>query len=341
MPRILVALIVVVESAALPPPDLEGQQPFRLDQLARATSAQLDHPGQLVDAVAGARGHLFLVDGSKQRILVTDLRLNLLGHSGKRGSGAGEFIEPISVALLANGQIAILDRALHRVSILNAGNDGVSLIPVASIELGIRIPQSMCAIGNGKLLIYGLYNDARLHVLDLKKRRLVRSLAPADDRLSPMAQSVLTQGRIACDQEQDEVLVSSKFLPEVEAFRISSGRLDWVDTLTPFRPLTLTDEGHSVTISAGHAGNSIISSLLSLNEYRVFQTVYDARQDSASVDTIITYAYSRRRQTWLPYRVNIPLLIPVGGKDALYLLDQDNEIRIGRLELGVTTPKLK
>ena len=171
----------------------KAHEHFRLDEISRVTSAQLDGLGQLVDAVEDSGGRLFILDASKHRILITDRRLHLLGQFGRRGKGAGEFIEPVSIGAFAGGEIAVLDRSLRRVVILAVREDGRSIAQLSSVELTIPNPESMCALKQRDLLIYGLYNGARLHVFDLKGH-LLRSFGSANSDLSPNRAKCLDSG---------------------------------------------------------------------------------------------------------------------------------------------------
>ncbi|HXF95253.1 MAG TPA: hypothetical protein VNI61_04040 [Gemmatimonadales bacterium] len=189
-------------------------------------------------------------------------------------------------------------------------------------------------MADSNLLVYGLRLGSRLHVVDLDGRRL-RSFASADATLSPMAQDLLAQGRIWCNPQRDEVLVSSKFLQLVEAFQISTGQRVWVDTLRPFRTIALSDRGTRVTISSGRAGFSLVSSLFSIGDYRLFQTTYESRLDNPAVDTIVTYVYSRRTGTWFPPQFDVPLLLPLRGAKVLSVEESDRlEIKLHRLAIG-------
>ncbi len=306
---------------------------IRLEQIASTTSDRLTQLGEVVDAVADAQGRVFILDRTRPGIVVTDGDLEPLGYFGRRGSGPGEFQEPVSIGILADGGVAVLDRALGRVTVLAVRDDGRSLLPERTVSL--RIPsESMCLLRDNKLLIYGFSAGARLHVLALDGQ-LLRSFGPADSRLSPMAQGLLAQGTIACDDLRDEVVVSSRFLPVVEAFRISTGERIWVDTLRPFRALKVTDQGARVSISSGRAGFSFVSRVFSIGDYRVFQTVYASRRDTVDVDTVVTYVYSRRRGGWARPEFHAPILFLLGEEKALSAKEDDRiEIALNRLIFG-------
>lgn len=312
---------------------LHTQQVIRLQRIARTQSDRLSDLGGVVDAVRDPQGRLFILDRTGPGIVVTDDNLQPLGYFGQRGSGPGEFREPVAIGIHSDGHVAVLDRALARVTILAVSDGGRSLLPQHTVFLGIP-SESMCILRDNTLLIYGFSAGARLHIFGLDAR-LLRSFGPADSTFSPMALDLLTQGRIACDELLDEVLVSSKFLPVVEAFRISTGERIWVGSLRPFRALTVTDQGGRVSISSDRAGFSTVSSLFSIGDYRVFQTVYASRLDTVDVDTVVSYVYSRRRQDWIAPEFHAPLLFPLGGEKALSVTEGDRvEIELNHLTVG-------
>ena len=311
---------------------LYAQQVIRLERITETTSDRLRELGVVVEAAADPQGRIFILDRTGPRIVIADGRLRLLGYFGRRGSGPGEFREPVSIGILADGRVAVLDRALRRVTLLAVRDGGRSLQVQHTVSLRIA-SESMCLLTDNKLLVYGFSAGKRLHVVDLDARRL-RSFAPADSKLSPMAQELMAQGRIACDELHDEVLVSSRFVAVVEAFRISTGERSWVDTLRPFRAIVVSDRGAKVSISSGRAGFSLISSLFRFNDYRVFQTVYGSRLDNPEVDTVVSYVYSTRARIWMPPEFHAPVLFPLKGARALAVEDERAEIQLNRLIVG-------
>lgn len=310
-------------------------QGLRLETTARTTSQRLTL-GPPLDAVADSKGHVFILDQTGRRIVVTDDRLRPLGVFGRPGSKPGEFRDPVSIGMLPDGRLAVLDRAVRRVTVLaiRGGRGRTSLVLERTVTTGIP-SESMCVLTGNKLLLYGSSAGTRLHVFDLDAR-LLRSFAPTDSKLSPLAQEVLAQGRIACDGLHDEVLVSSRVLPVVESFRISTGTRSWVDTLRPFRALGVTDNGGSVRVSGGRAGFSLVSSLFTIDDCRVFQTVYESRRDEVDIDTVVSYVHLRRKEAWMPPQFDVPILFLLSGRNALSVRKRDNtpEIQLNRLVVG-------
>jgi len=221
----------------------------------------------------------------------------------------------VELGVLPTGRLAVLDSRRRRVTIFQVARDGRSLSVERIVALTIAA-ESMCVLADGKVLIYGLANGQRLHVVDTSGSRL-RSFAPADSQRSRIAQDMLTQGRIACDPAKDEVVVTSVMTPLVEAFRISGGQPLWADTLRPFRPLRLTDQRGTVSVASPPSGYSRVSGASIVGDYLAFQTTFDARMDGASVDTVVTYLYSRSKGGWMSPTLALPLFFPISGGEVL------------------------
>ena len=62
-------------------------------------------------------GHLMVCDSLNHRIQVFDLSGKFVAKFGSKGSGMGEFIEPVSVAVLSDGKIVVTDLYNSRIQI--------------------------------------------------------------------------------------------------------------------------------------------------------------------------------------------------------------------------------
>jgi hypothetical protein len=289
--------------------------------------------GAIRDAIADSAGLLFIIGDGGGRVAITDRNLRTIGSLDRDSTGAALFQDPVSLALVPGQHPAVLDRTLRRVTVLST-QDGTDAVRIARV-VRLSIPaEDMCALADGTLLIYGFIDGMRLHVVDAAGESL-RSFAPADPELSPMAQHMTTLGRIACDREHDEVLVTSAMTPVVEAYRISTGKRTWQDALTPFRPPRIIDKDRSVTFESGAAGYSRIVSVFSVGDYRVLQTIYDARLDEARRDTILTYVYSRRDRAWSRPDMGLPVLHWLGGDLVLSrAAGRPGAVEVGRLSVA-------
>lgn len=316
-----------------------GTRPvIRIEPITKTLSRELYRLGLVADVGTDGKGLIYIVDPTAPGIIVTNLELQPIGFFGRKGSGPREFREPVSIGALSDSQVAVLDRALGRLSFFLTTDDGAPLLLGDIIPVPVA-PEAMCVLRDGHILIYGFSGGMRLHVFDSKGRPL-RSFAPADSLFSPMALDLVTRGRIACDQKHDEIVVSSRFLPTVEAFSISTGSPVWTDTLAPFRPVKVEDRGQSVSISSGRFGFSLISSQFNAGDYRLFQSTYESRRDKVDADTVVTYIFSRSEGRWLTPQYDLPLLYLVNDGMVLSVEDSpdqfDQTIGLNRLITGRT-----
>lgn len=303
---------------------------------ARTSSDKLGMLTEVTDVTSDNRGVIILLDGHLSRIVATDHQLKPLAYFGRRGSGPGEFREAVSIRMLSRARFAVLDRALRRVTIVVVKDGGRSLVLQRTIPLGVA-SEAMCILPSDDILIYGYGAGKRLHLFGMDSGQLLRSFGPSDSTSSPMARDLVATGSISCDASRDQVLVASRFLPVTEVFQITTGQRVWVDTLPFFRPLRVEDEGTSVSLVSGRSGYSRVSGVFGVAGYRIFQTRYDARQDRATIDTIVTHVYAIRERAWMPPNFHVPLIFRLADTLALSVDDDERmelTIQINRVTLA-------
>lgn len=330
---VLLTLMLVVAHGGL-----RGQGSVHLVPRAQPAAALRVEPGSLLDAAEDQNGRVLILD-ARARVTVADSRLRVLTVVARQPGGPMLFRDPVSVGILADGRVAVLDRARQVIRMLRLNQGGTALIEADTVAISTPA-EGMCVASANTFLIYGALAGSRLHVFDMRGR-LLRSFAPADSIWSAPAQDQLAMGRIGCDVTNDEVTVTSAFLPIVEAFRISTGERTWVDTLRPFRASTVTDRARGVSVRTGPGGHSLVQTVLTLPGCRLLQAVYVGRQDGGRTDTVVSYLYRNAARGWEPAQLGIPLLFPLRGSSVLSVALADTLVQVQRLTIDgcVTSPR--
>lgn len=142
----------------LMPTTVAAQQVTRLptsDKPLAGTPTQLYAIGaedgedwELLSRVSGvafdARDNLYVLDGGNNRVLVFDARGKFIRQIGKKGSGPGELMSPVGLALTKDGYVAVTDLGRPGVSLFKS--DGAF---VKNIMLGDSL--GFPALQNGTL----------------------------------------------------------------------------------------------------------------------------------------------------------------------------------------------
>jgi hypothetical protein len=314
------SILLVSLALASTPAQLSGQGAVHLTLRAQATLKSLGDPGAIVSAAEDSSGNVFILD-DRSRVTIADRQVGLLGAFGLSARGSAARSEPKSIGVLRDGRVAVMDRAQKRITILRPEQGGQRLVPVDSIAFSL-FPEGMCVLRSNTLLVLGVDSAShgmRLHVYSLSGR-LLRSYAPADKTLDWRAQAQFAMGTLGCDEEHDQVLLANAWLPTVEAYRISTGRRIWVDTLRPYRPVDITILRKGLSIRWPTAGgHSVVAAALAMDSCRFFQTKFFGRQDGATVDTVASYLFRGAGRAAPAVQLDVPLLVPLGSGKVLSL----------------------
>lgn len=314
-----------------------SSQSVRLERLATTSTARLGDLDSIADASSDGRGHIVILDRRRGRLIIVDHSLIVTGISPWKNGGTTRLWEPVALAALGDGRVAAIDRATHRITEFVVNARGTALSVARTYSLPLRAVEGMCAMSADRLVVYGYEKGKRLHLIEARTGKVLRSFASANAQRSVKAQEVTSQGRIACDQARDEVTLSTRWLEEVESFRVSDGARTWSSSLRPFRPILLTDKGKSVSIMSGPSGYSDVATVILGGDIRMFQSTIAGRRDGVQADTVITYLFSRSLNKWLQPQLELPIVVPVNPQ---LVLSQSRgarvEVRLDRLSLDAS-----
>lgn len=106
------------------------------------------------DAARDSTGWIYAIDGLTPGILAFDAELEPSAATGRRGGGPGEFREPIALAVVRPGRVAVLDRALRRLSFFEVDKESSRFERSGSVAL--RMPsEGLCVLGGGSTSFTG------------------------------------------------------------------------------------------------------------------------------------------------------------------------------------------
>lgn len=313
-PRMLRRATLSAALLALVSSPTSGQLPGGPRLVAAApemVNGALVEPSQAV-RVAGL-GYVIL-DKRARRLLVVDSKLNLLGSTGRPGSGPGEFREPVWISN-DRGEVVVLDRALRRLSIWKVSKQRLMYAREVNVPF---FAEAFCVLREDQVLLYGFTPKARLHVLS-RAGVVMRSFAPPEPKWSKRLQEFNAAGGMACSEKRGDVLITNGASPWIEAFRISDGTRILLDSLRPFRRLNVTDGKDRLSLLSNREGHSITTPVFASEDGWLMQSWIVARQDGVEEDSVMSHRWSAKNRVWLRARGDIPRMLWWDGHYALGL----------------------
>ena len=135
-----------------------------------AISDQLNKPS---DVSVSKDGLIYVVDGVNNKIIIFDEKGSFVSSFGKRGSGRGEFSQPLGIDLDAAGKVYIADSGNQRVQIFSATGGFVNEIKLPASNGHAADPTDV-AVDNVNNKCYIADNDNhRILAYDLAKLTLI------------------------------------------------------------------------------------------------------------------------------------------------------------------------
>lgn len=125
-------------------------------------------------AIAEGNNRVYVVDSGNCRIMVLDSAGNFMEseHFGCRGSGPGEFLYPMDIAIGPDGQIYVADTGNSRVQQFNRNREFVGAFEVPSLD----------PYGGSRPTSINVQKDGTLRVTDAANNRLL-TMKPAESTL--------------------------------------------------------------------------------------------------------------------------------------------------------------
>jgi hypothetical protein len=211
-----------------------------------------------VTAVATtSNGTVVLLDRKTQDLRLFTSQGRFLQRLGRKGQGPGEFRGPGVLLVTPRDEIWVTDMQ-RRLTVFAPSPSGYRLARTAPTEIGIR---SMCLL-KGELVVNGVSTEDPylVRVIDTLARPL-RAFGKLYTSPNAMMNYQYSEGRVACDSENDIVVYASPAgLGEVRAFR-RDGRPVWRTVIEDVRSNIVSETRDGITVERSPAGAHALLSL--------------------------------------------------------------------------------
>ncbi|MBI5947704.1 MAG: TIGR03663 family protein [Chloroflexi bacterium] len=162
--------------------------------LSKGAPGPLDFFGPR-DAVVDAKGQLWVTDTGNHRLLVFNLNGEPLFAVGKRGTGIGEFQEPVGLAIADDGAIYVADMYNSRVVILKPDGTYSGEFTVAGWGgQGVEDKPYLEALTGGRVAV-GLPGLNQVRTYDRSGRQVV-AVAPSEPLSRPYGIAATADGKL-------------------------------------------------------------------------------------------------------------------------------------------------
>lgn len=227
--------------------------PFRLAATARAAfGSESDGEAVLIGNIKAIAllpsGDVVVLDDKKSELRIFGPTGAPKQRLGRAGRGPGEFSDPLSLAVDAEGRIYVADLA-HTIQVFGPGPSGYRYLRTIRIEISAN---AMCFLDTLLVVQGARYgHDTILHVYD-RSGHVLRSFGALYRSPNRQMNYFFGAGRIACDEQRGLVLYApSGVIGEVWAYR-ADGSLACRTTMAGYRVNRIEDPGNGgmqVTLS--------------------------------------------------------------------------------------------
>lgn len=299
---------------------------FHLAETARAAF------GGEADSDAGLIGHVKGIELlSSGDVVVLDDKLSQLRlfratgaakqRLGRPGRGPGEFSNPVSLTVDADGRIYVGDLS-RAVQVFSPGPAGYRYERTLRLDIA---PQAMCFL-EGQLVVQGmLAQDASvLHLYDPSGRRL-RSFGALYRSPNPLLNRQLGVGQVVCDPLRKLVFYSPRSaIGEVRAYRLD-GSLVWRTAITGYRVNRIEDYRGGYRVTATPDGvNSLHQLTLLPGRGLLVQVAFRTRaalREAAAFTTLSSFLLDPATGRPLPLGTALPPILAASPREVALAFD--------------------
>lgn len=208
--------------------------------------------GRIADVAVDHDGSIYVLDSHYHEIRQFSPDGSYIATFGGPGSGPLEFRDPVTIAILPGGQIAVAARR-GGLKIFKRTASGIELL--RSIPSWTIPARDLCVLRD-VLYVRGFTANSKslIHAFDLmgRSRGSFGELYRAD---SWLATGQLSDGMITCVTDPPRVLDVMELLPYVRAYSVD-GRLIWTSAIADFEPqkvIEFTDSDGARAIQRDHS----------------------------------------------------------------------------------------
>ena len=279
--------------------------------------------GSVVDAGAG---RLAALDAAAKVVWLIEQRTGSAVALGREGEGPGEFETPRAVMAAPDGDVAVYDAALRRITVLAAAG----ATPRYDTALTLHFPgYHACSLQTG-VAVLGYDGHDLIHVVGWRGQ-LLRAMGKPFIAADPFGARVLSDGLIACAAQRNWIIAVPRMLPIVRAYSASTGRLLWARELPGYRPIRIRHiRGGLMFSSPKRRGFDHAASVALLRDSVVLVQIADAdgpEPGAPAPGSLVTYVLRLQDGAPLGATDRIPIVLGSSGS-LLFVQDSEDGERI-------------
>jgi hypothetical protein len=271
--------------------------------------------GLIGDAALVQDTLVYVLDVMRKRVGMLSAEESRVTWVGRAGRGPGEFIEPVALAMAADGGLYVVDRGNQRVEAY-APRAG-TLERVGSVSLDF-LPEDACVLG-GRLFVLGARDGRAIHEVSPRDGRVLRSFAPDEQLRDDLLATFRSAGHLACGPG-----ASLSFLPTLRPtlhrFSAATGEPLGSITIPDYREVLVEHSGDAVTFRQPEGGHDRAASLVPLADGRLVVQVGTLQPGSRTpheFEELRSFLLSWESNSIAALPRELPRVFSFGGSKAL------------------------